>query len=79
MALQSKDALETAGAAALGATGFTFPWWSEIAQAVAGINTFLVSILGIIVLVLTARKLWLENRIAQHRLDEEEADEHDGK
>lgn len=51
-----------------GTAGITFPWWNDLIHAATGANQLLVAVLGLVVLVLTARKLWIENQIARRRL-----------
>lgn len=63
----SEPQLSTATGIITGSAGVTFPLWAETVAIVTGANQFLVSVLGLTILILTARKLWLENR----RLDRE--------
>ncbi|MEQ9634592.1 MAG: hypothetical protein RLW68_00760 [Devosia marina] len=51
-----------------GTAGLTFPWWNEAVHFATGANQFLIALLGLIVLILTARKLWIDNQIAARRL-----------
>lgn len=51
-----------------GTAGVTFPWWNEMVHAATGANQAFVAIMGAFVLILTARKLWLENQVAARRL-----------
>lgn len=56
--------------AVVGTAGATFPLWNEVVVLATGVNQWVVAIGGLIVLVLTIRKLWMENRIAERRLRE---------
>ena len=56
--------------AVVGTAGATFPLWNELVVLATGINQWVVAIGGFIVLVLTIRKLWMENRIAERKLRE---------
>lgn len=59
-----------------GTAGATFPFWNEALIWLTGLNQTAVAILGLIVLILTARKIWLENKINSRRLrDLEKGDE----
>lgn len=58
----------TVAGVATGTAGLSFPWWGELLAVATGLNQFALAALGLIVLVLTARKLWLENRLAAKRL-----------
>ena len=55
-----------------GTAGVTFPLWNELVAWATGFNQFASAILGLIVLILTARKLWLENRLAAKKLRDED-------
>lgn len=46
----------------------TFPAWSDTVAAISGVNQWLIAIGGLVVLILTIRKLLLENKIASRRL-----------
>lgn len=46
----------------VGTAGSTFPAWHELLVFVGGAWPFFIQALGFVVLVLTIRKLWLENR-----------------
>lgn len=59
---------DTTIGATTGTAGLTFPWWSEFIHVATGINQLLIAILGLMVLILTARKLWLENRMTSRKL-----------
>lgn len=59
---------DTALGTITGTAGITFPWWNEFIHAVTGANQAFVAIMGAFVLILTARKLWMENQIASRRL-----------
>lgn len=50
-----------------GTAGLTFPLWNEFVAYATGVNQLLIAVLGLAVLVLTARKLLRENQ----RLDRE--------
>lgn len=58
---------------AVGTTGVTFPLWGEFVAWVTGANQVFIVVGGFFVLVLTIRKLWLENKLASRRLREHEA------
>jgi len=70
----SEPQITTAAGLVTGSAGFTFPLWSETVALITGANQFLVSVLGLTVLILTVRKLWLENRRLDRdrRLDRED-------
>lgn len=59
---------DTTLGAVTGSAGVTFPWWGDFVHTVTGANQFLVAILGLVVLILTARKLWIDNQIAARKL-----------
>lgn len=59
---------DTTIGATTGTAGLTFPWWSDFVHVATGANQLLIAVLGLIVLILTARKLWLENQMASRRL-----------
>lgn len=50
--------------ASTGTAGVTYPWWSDFVSAATGANQLLVGALGVAVLILTLRKLWLEGKKA---------------
>lgn len=52
---------------ATGVAGATFPLWNEAVALATGANQFLVGVLGLTVLFLTAKKLWNEVKIAEAR------------
>ena len=58
-----------APALGLGGAGASFPIWGQMIELATGLNTFVVSVLGLVVLVLTVRKLWIDSQIALHNLD----------
>ena len=62
----------TIAGAVTGTAGVTFPLWHELVVWATGFNQFAIAILGLIVLILTARKLWLENRLAAKKLRDED-------
>lgn len=51
-----------------GTAGTTFPSWNDLVHAVTGANQAFVVVMGAIVLILTAGKLWLEGKIASRKL-----------
>jgi hypothetical protein len=53
-----------------GTAGITFPWWSTVVDVATGANQLLVGMLGLVVLGLTVRKMWLESQIASRKLRE---------
>lgn len=59
---------DTTLGAVTGTAGITFPWWNEIVVFMTGANQFLIALLGLFILGLTARKLWMENQIAAQKL-----------
>lgn len=59
---------DTALGTVTGTAGITFPWWNDLVHAATGANQFLIAALGLIVLILTVRKLWMENQITSRRL-----------
>ncbi|MHA6731640.1 hypothetical protein [Devosia sp. A369] len=59
---------ENAFGTVTGAAGITFPWWNEFVHAATGANQAFVVVMGAIVLILTARKLWLKGKIASRKL-----------
>lgn len=61
---------DTAIGTITGTAGVTFPWWNDFIHAVTGANQAFVAIMGALVLILTARKLWMENQIASRKLRE---------
>lgn len=69
--MHEPSASTIAGAVA-GTAGVTFPLWHELVVWATGLNQFAIAILGLIVLILTARKLWLENRLAAKKLRDED-------
>lgn len=46
----------------------SIPWWSPLVEALTGINQFLVTTLGLVVLILTTLKLIRENRLLSAKL-----------
>ena len=58
----------TTTGAVVGAAGFSFPLWDETLSVLTGANQILIAALGLVVLVLTARKLWIDTKIATRRL-----------
>lgn len=61
---------DTAFGTITGTAGITFPWWNDFVHAATGANQFAVATLGLAVLILTVRKVWLENQVASRRLRE---------
>lgn len=59
---------DTTLGAVTGTAGVTFPWWNELVHVATGANQFLIAVLGLVVLIFTARKLWIENQIASRKL-----------
>lgn len=59
---------ETILGATTGTAGLTFPWWNDFVHVATGANQLLIAVLGLTVLLLTARKLWLENQMASRKL-----------
>jgi hypothetical protein len=51
-----------------GSLGTTFPWWGQLLEAATSVNQVLVGTLGLIILILTLRKVWIEGQIASRRL-----------
>jgi hypothetical protein len=66
MSLSNQDT--TIVRAAVGTAGTTFPWWNSTLEMLGGAWPFVIQGGGLIVLVLTIRKLWIENKIASRRL-----------
>lgn len=60
-----------------GTAATTFPIWADLVALFTGVNQLLVAGLGILVLMLTALKLWTELRLARRRL--RDAENGDGK
>lgn len=57
---------------ATGTAGLTFPLWNDAVAWFAGVNQVLVALLGLLVLSLTALKLWTEYRVARQNLRDRE-------
>lgn len=58
-----------------GTAATTFPFWGETIAIITGANQFLISLLGLLILYLTARKLWSEVKTAERkRRDAERGD-----
>lgn len=66
----SEPQLSTVAGAVTGTAGVTFPIWSDAVAWFAGANQVLVACLGLIVLSLTALKLWTEYKLARRRLSD---------
>ena len=60
--------ISTITGATTGTAGVTFPWWGQLLDAATTANQLVVGLLGMVVLILTVRKLWLENQVASRRL-----------
>lgn len=56
------DTVSTAGRIVVGAGASTFPLWNDTLAFIGGVWPIVIQGLGLIVLVLTIRKLILENR-----------------
>ncbi len=67
----------TVAGALVGTSGVTFPLWGDVVSVALNINQGIIVVGGLVVLVLTIRKLLIENRIATRRL--REMDEGGGK
>lgn len=65
---------DTALGTVTGTAGVTFPWWNDFIHAATGANQLFVAIMGAFVLILTARKLWVENQLASRRLKDLDRD-----
>lgn len=59
--------LTTTARLAVGGTATSAPLWSEFVTSLPMVWSFSLSAGGAVVLILTIRKLWLENRIASRR------------
>lgn len=70
--MTTPDATTVAGFA-VGTTGVTFPLWNDFVAWATGANQLLIAAGGFVVLVLTIRKLWIENKVAARRLRDLEA------
>ena len=66
--LMSEPNPTTIAGVAVGTASTTFPLWNEAVAWASGANQWVIAIGGLIVLVLTIRKLWIENKIASRRL-----------
>lgn len=68
----TKEVTELATRTIVGVTGTTFPWWAQWWDATAkyatGVNSFVLSVGGLIVLYLTIRKLLLDIRVQKRNL-----------
>jgi hypothetical protein len=62
----------TIAGAVTGTAGLTFPLWNDAVTWLTGANQVMVAIGGIIVLTLTALKLWTEYKLARRRLRDAE-------
>jgi hypothetical protein len=60
--------ITTLAGISVGLPAVTFPAWSDTVAAISGVNQWLIAIGGLVVLILTIRKLLLENKIASRRL-----------
>lgn len=65
---QSASTVSTVAGAITGTAGLTFPLWHDVVVWATGLNQFLISLLGLVILILTARKLWLDNKLASKKL-----------
>lgn len=64
----SEPHASTVVGAITGTAGLTFPMWNDLVVWATGVNQFLISLLGLAILILTARKLWLDNKLASKKL-----------
>lgn len=64
----SEPQASTITGAIAGTAGVTFPLWNDAVAWFSGANQVLVAFLGLIVLTLTALKLWTEYKLARRRL-----------
>lgn len=68
----SEPQATTIAGAVTGTAGLTFPLWNDAVTWLTGANQVMVAIGGIIVLTLTALKLWTEYKLARRRLRDAE-------
>ena len=68
----SEPQASTVTGAIAGTAGVTFPLWNDAVSWFAGANQVVVAFLGIIVLSLTALKLWTEYKLARRKLRDDE-------
>jgi len=64
------NTMTTITGAVVGASGVTFPLWSDLVTWATGINQWFVALGGALVIILTIMKLVQEIRIANRRLRE---------
>lgn len=61
---------------AIGTVGATFPWWAQWWDATVsyatGVNSFVLSVGGLMVLGLTIRKLLLDIRIQKRHIEKDD-------
>jgi hypothetical protein len=71
----TREVGELAVRTTVGITSTTFPWWAQLwdetAKYATGVNSFVLSVGGLVVLFLTIRKLRLDIRVAKRNLDRE--------
>jgi hypothetical protein len=68
----SEPQASTIAGAVTGTAGVTFPLWNDAVAWFSGINQVAIALLGLIVLTLTALKLWTEYKLARRRLRDAE-------
>jgi hypothetical protein len=68
----SEPQASTIAGAVTGTAGVTFPIWNDAVVWFSGANQVLVAFLGVVVLALTALKLWTEYKLARRRLRDAE-------
>lgn len=68
----SEPQASTIAGAVTGTAGVTFPLWNDAVAWLTGINQGLVAVLGLIVLTLTALKMWAELQLARRKLRDAE-------
>jgi len=64
----SEPQASTITGAVAGTAGVTFPLWNDAVVWFAGVNQVLVACLGLLVLTLTALKMWTELKVARRNL-----------
>lgn len=68
----SEPQASTVAGAVTGTAGVTYPLWNDAVVWFAGANQVVVAFLGIVVLSLTALKLWTEYKLARRKLRDDE-------
>lgn len=56
----------------VGTSATTFTWWKDTVAVLSGVNSWVITIGGLVVLGLTVHKLTLEIRLARRRLRDAE-------